>query len=324
MPPKLTTAKFIEKSRAIHGDRYDYSKVEYLASETKICIICKKHGEFWQTPHRHLMGDNCPKCGPKAKIDSELFEEKARKKHGDRYDYSKVNYIDSKTKVCIICPEHGEFWQNPIAHINMNGCPVCSAIEGGVKNRIKKDDFIKRSNEIHCNTYEYDKVEYITNNVPVIITCKTHGDFKQTPSKHLQGHGCPICGSSGNIGEMYFEKKLKTVFENVEYQKTFPFLQNGSGVQKLDFYLPEYGVGIEFNGKQHYIPIDAWGGKKALELSLVRDKNKFYKCKENGIVVYYFSPHTIKKYTENYFEKVYTSFDELIKEIKKIGYDNRL
>ena len=120
----MTKEKFIEKAKAIHGDRYDYSKVEYSNNRTKVCIICPVHGEFWQTPHTHLQGCGCPACYGTKKRTKEEFVEEARKIHGDRYDYSRVEYINNKTPVCIICPEHGEFWQKPENHlVAKQGCP---------------------------------------------------------------------------------------------------------------------------------------------------------------------------------------------------------
>ena len=111
---KLTTYEFIEKAKKVHGDKYDYSKVEYVNSRTKICIICPQHGEFWQTPNAHLMKEGCPKCKGEnvSKVNRRTtneFIEKAKKVHGDKYDYSKVDYKNNSTKVCIICPIHGEF-----------------------------------------------------------------------------------------------------------------------------------------------------------------------------------------------------------------------
>ena len=127
----LTTEQFIERARKIHGNKYDYSKTEYVNAENKVCIICPEHGEFWQRPANHLSGKGCPVCGEikrkaGAKLTTEQFIEKAKKIHGDKYDYSKVNYVGTTTKVCIICPEHGEFWQKPYAHLNGHGCPGCA------------------------------------------------------------------------------------------------------------------------------------------------------------------------------------------------------
>ena len=122
---KYNTELFIQKAKEIHGDKYDYSKVEYVNSTTKVCIICPEHGEFWQTPSSHLQGQGCRNCGIR-KCNAKTFILKAKKIHGDKYDYSKVEYIDTRTKVCIICPEHGEFWQLPLNHLKGKGCPICS------------------------------------------------------------------------------------------------------------------------------------------------------------------------------------------------------
>ena len=122
----LTTDEFIEKARKIHRDKYDYSKVKYVNNSTKVCIICPEHGEFWMTPHNHLANQGCPKCSGRYITDTNYFIEKAKQIHGSKYDYSQVEYKDSKTKICIICPKHGEFWQTPQEHLQNKGCPSCS------------------------------------------------------------------------------------------------------------------------------------------------------------------------------------------------------
>lgn len=124
---KLTIEEFTRRAREIHGDCYDYSKVEYKGNKVKVCIICPIHGEFWQKPNDHLMGHGCPECSGKNQKDTERFIQDARKVHGDRYDYSKVDYKNSKTKICIICPIHGEFWQSPNVHLKGSGCRKCYA-----------------------------------------------------------------------------------------------------------------------------------------------------------------------------------------------------
>ena len=126
----MTTEQFIKKARIIHGDRYDYSKVVYINSTTKVCIICPEHGEFWQSPNNHLDGKGCYFCGVKQQtqqrtITTSEFIKRAMLIHNDKYKYDKVDYINARSKVCIICPSHGEFWQEPCLHLSGSGCPNC-------------------------------------------------------------------------------------------------------------------------------------------------------------------------------------------------------
>ena len=112
MPKKLTQKEFIERARKVHGNKYDYSKVIYKNSSTKVCIVCPKHGEFWQIPNSHLQGIGCPKCGDLKKgeykkSNTDNFINRAKEVHGNKYDYSKSVYKGVHDKICIICPEHG-------------------------------------------------------------------------------------------------------------------------------------------------------------------------------------------------------------------------
>jgi hypothetical protein len=139
---RKTTKEFIEDAKKIHGDKYDYSKVEYKGNKIKVCIICPQHGEFWQRPNKHLsLKQGCPKCGDilnglKKRLSRTEFIKRAKYVHGDKYDYSKVEYVTSETKVQIICPKHGEFLQTPNCHLNGHGCPICneSHLEKAMKN----------------------------------------------------------------------------------------------------------------------------------------------------------------------------------------------
>ena len=139
---RLTTKSFIEKSNKVHNNKFDYSKVVYKNNRTNVYIICPEHGEFWQTPDNHLNGHHCPKCNGGVSISQQEFIEKAKEIHGDKYNYSKVEYINSKTKVCIICPEHGEFWQTPSNHLAGKGCLKCkiSKLELLVKQYLNKNN----------------------------------------------------------------------------------------------------------------------------------------------------------------------------------------
>ena len=184
---KKSLKEILERFIEVHGDKYDYSKVNYVNIKTKVCIICPEHGEFWQSSENHLKGKGCPSCFGNKKLNSCNFIQKAHEVHGDKYDYSKVVYINNKTKVCIICPEHGEFWQKPYNHLQKKGCCKCVG-----KNKTT-EEFIKQSNIIHNNKYDYSKVVYINNHTKVCIICPEHGEFWQTPANHLSGRGCNKC-----------------------------------------------------------------------------------------------------------------------------------
>ena len=120
-----------EDFRAIHGNKYDYSKVIYKSAQEKVLIICKVHGEFEQTPQGHLRNHGCPKCGTEAQTAAKVqkskdtFVDKATAIHREQYDYSKVIYSKATEKIVIVCKIHGEFSQEPRAHLDGEGCPYC-------------------------------------------------------------------------------------------------------------------------------------------------------------------------------------------------------
>ena len=290
MPKKITTEQFIKQAREIHGDKYNYSKVEYVNNTTSICIICPEHGEFWQHPNYHLQNHGCPKCGIKKikeskKYNTEEFIKKAREVHGDKYDYSKVQYIDSKTKVCIICPEHGEFWQVPAKHLNGRGCNKCAVIYKGFKKRKERDNFIKEAKQVHGDKYDYSKVEYVNNKIKVCIICPEHGEFWQIPSVHLNNKsGCPKCNTSKL--EVLTKKVLTKNNVEFEEQKTFDWLKYKNKL-KLDFYLPDYNIAIECQGEQHFKKFRFEKDDKKLIQRVKRDNRKKELCEQNGIKIVY-------------------------------------
>ena len=226
----LTTEEFIKKAISIHGKTYDYSNTIYTGRHKKVIITCRKHGDFVQTPHSHLTGHGCQKCGyessrNKQKAAKELFIEKARKIHSNKYDYSKVDYINNSTKICIICPEHGEFWQRPNNHLNGYGCPECGKNIIGEKSRKNKEYFIEKAKQIHGDKYDYSKVEYHKAIEKVCIICPEHGEFWQTPSNHLSGHECPICAQEKRLEKrsddknVFIEKARKIHGDKYDYSK---------------------------------------------------------------------------------------------------------
>ena len=198
--PNEKTKLFIEKAIKIHGDKYDYSKVVYTNNSTKIIIICKEHDEFLQQPNNHLMGKNCKKCSMeniklKLRSNTKEFIKKSITIHGDKYDYLKCEYIDNSTNIIIICKNHGEFLQTPSSHLSGRGCIKCGSIQSSIKQTSNTEEFIEKSTIMHSNKYDYSKVEYIKSLEKIIIICKEHGEFLQTPIGHLSGHGCIKCGT---------------------------------------------------------------------------------------------------------------------------------
>lgn len=207
----VTTETFIEKAKLIHEDSYDYSLVKYKKAIESVTIICKKHDKFKQTPHSHLQGHGCPKCGGGVKHTVNYFIEKAKTIHGEKYSYDLVEYVDDKTHVMIICPTHGIFEQTPNSHLSGTNCPKCHHD----KCRTKLCDFIQKSHNIHNNKYDYSKVVFNSIIDKIEIVCPIHGLFIQTVTSHLNGSGCALCGfDSIRLGIDVFIKRANEKHNN--------------------------------------------------------------------------------------------------------------
>lgn len=283
MPRKLTTEEFIKKANFTHNNKYDYSKVNYTGS--KVIIICPEHGEFLQD-RAHLYGNGCPKCkgeitGNLKRNSISLFIENANKIHNGKYDYSKVEYRNNKIKVCIVCHEHGIFNQRPDDHLNKHGCPECKKILIGNRTRLTEENFVRRSIEKHGSKYNYSKVAYRDQLSKVYIVCNIHDKgFWQLPKDHLQGNGCPDCRESK--GELLIKKYLdnNTIFYYSQHR--FNDCRNILPLP-FDFYLPDYNLCIEFDGLQHYIPIELFGGEETFRKLQVNDNIKNQYCTNRNI-----------------------------------------
>lgn len=347
---------FTEKAKNIHGDKYDYSKVNYINAKTKVCIICSKHGDFWQKPNDHLSGYGCPKCANiarkegksteeftcekygdrtvqreleispsdllskkplnKIKISKENFITKAKEKFGNKYIYDITDYINTKTKIKYICPIHGIIEQLPTNHLRY-GCRFCSKEKTSQEQCISLEEFIKKSREIHGDTYDYSKVNYINYKTKVCIICPKHGGFWQSPGKHLCGHGCHKCKRS------HLEEEMSLFLDenHIEYVEQYApsFLKNRNGVQKIDFYLPKYNVAIECQGIQHFTNKFYIESKKKGNI-LERDTIKYNKCKLNNVNLLYYTNENIlqlKKCVSIYTdENIFSDKSVLLEKIK--------
>ena len=357
---KSNTKEFIEKAKKIHGNKYDYSKVNYVNNHTKVEIICPEHGSFFQIPNSHLASRGCPKCSGNVRKTTEQFIEEAKKAHGNKYDYSLVNYVNIHTKVKIVCPEHGIFEQGPLDHLRGVNCPKCGRINAGISKKRTTEQFIEEAKKVHGDKYDYSLVNYINSHTKVKIVCPEHGIFEQTPENHfLNKQGCAICAkrvrktteqfieeakkvhgnkydyskvnyvnahtkveikcnicnsiftqaphehlkgkgcscSKQSHGEKEIEKFLKEndiiysaekIFLHCRDEKPLPF----------DFYLSELNIAIEYQGIQHYKPIEIWGGEKQLHLQRHHDWLKRKYCRDNNITLIAIS------YTEDIEEKL--------------------
>lgn len=309
-----TAEEFIEKAKKIYGDKYTYDKVQYKKSNIDVCITCPEHGDFFVTPNDFLDGHACKKCAAfsrskKLSSNTEEFIKKAKLIHGDKYDYSKTEYSGNDIAVCIICPEHGEFFQTPHSHLNGRGCKKCGIDRRSKKRALTLDEFIKKATKKHNGKYDYSLIKEYRNGKDVVpIICKKHGVFQQRAEDHLAGHGCSKCYTSKMEEDLlkYFMSKN----ENVVYR-----IKNFNGISELDFYFPTYKTGVECQGKQHFEPVDFCGkgpdaAFKDYKEQVKRDFRKAEECKKQGIRLLYFSdldidfPYDIYKDKEKLLEAI--------------------
>ena len=287
---RFTREEFVKRAKEIHGDKYDYSKVVYVNATTPVKIICPVHGVFSQKPYRHINENRgCKYCSFEkiegrhpATITKQEFIDKAKKVHGDKYDYSNVKIERKSDYIDIYCPTHGFFTQLASEHLRGRGCRLCGYEKTGLMLRHTTDWFINEAIKIHGDKYDYSNTKYTTKRIAVEIICKEHGSFWQLPHQHLVGNGCPICG--GSAGE---NRVLAWLINNkIEYirqyaiNNDYPFCLNKK--IKVDFYLPDFNTIIEYNGKQHYE--DGWFFKeKGFERQQNRDMALKKYCKEHKI-----------------------------------------
>jgi hypothetical protein len=313
---KLDKKSIIVKFRLKHNKQYDYSKVEYKNTTTKVIITCKEHGDFLQTPKSHLNGCGCPECG-KGKMTgrkvgtgftTEEFIEKSISIHGDKYGYSLVNYINNDNKVDIICPIHGVFTQEARGHLSGRGCSKCGrklvADKLSTNTTISTEVILDRFNKKHNNKYTYPYFSYNRRLDSINIKCPKYGIFNQVVDYHLNGRGCTKCGfsTSKSKGEQEIEYFVKQ-FVEVESNNRSLLKKN-----ELDIYIPSKNLAIEYNGlhwhselykdrNYHYnktmackekevqllhIFEDDWVNKKTLVKSFLKSKLGIFEKKING------------------------------------------
>jgi Zn finger protein HypA/HybF involved in hydrogenase expression len=274
MPAKLTTETWVEKARAKHGDRFDYSRVEYKGAAQKVEIGCPDHGWFWQNEANHRSGTGCPQCGAtsrqaKRSHGYDSFVEKALEVHGGKYLYPRQEIYNSRTRAKIVCREHGPFNQMVYQHLAGKGCKHCGYALNASRSKISMDEFVERAKEVHGGSYVYHG-PYAGMHDPTQIECRVHGMFSQSPHSHLKGGGCPKCCLRVSKGEADLADFVSSLgVEIVQSSRSIiaPY--------ELDIYVPEKRLAIEYHG--------LWFHRE--ELVGNKTRIKYEMCAEAGITL---------------------------------------
>lgn len=251
---KLTNEEALKRAKEKHGDTFDYSEFEYVDSNKKVKIICKKHGVFLQLYGNHLKYNGCPSCRMERKRTlyqktTDKFIEEAKSVHGARYDYSKVDYVNCETKILIGCKYHGFFQQIPSDHLSGKGCAACSG-----RAIVSDEEYLRRMRYVHGDEYDLSKFHYINAKTKVTIVCKKHGDFQILPYSFLAGHGCAKCNGNQSKGEALIRHWLRLHGIQFKEQHSFTDCRNVLPLP-FDFYIPDDRILIEYDGEGHFVPI---------------------------------------------------------------------
>lgn len=249
------TAHFFKRAHGEHGDKYDYSMVDYTNNYTKIKIICPVHGLWEQKPSNHLTGRGCPKC-------RYLGRDVILKRLYDNIpaglvvtDDSDVENLDSNVR--IHCPVHGEYTTCVNNPCKGHGCPKCkiSIQPKGLKR------FLEEVKLVHGDTYTYNKFKYINTHTKSIITCKRHGDFLQSPDKHLLGRGCPKCARENQI--IYHSTKIDLELDKLKSTKGYLYFI------KLEGYPNCYKIGVSANIRKRMMDLSNASGGEIVKVNLL-------------------------------------------------------
>lgn len=318
---KISLDDFVIRSRMIHGDKYDYSRVNIAAKNGIVIIGCPEHGFYRQSYKNHLRGRGCIHCSKQVRNKgTQNFIREAIKHYGKVFDYSITEYVNAHTPIKFICPKHGVKEQDPTVHLtSVFGCNECAQEYVASCHRISKDEFIEKATVFHGGKYDYSGISFTdgTHDVANII-CPKHGPFTQNAWAHMNVSGCPACKESS--GERDVRNTL--IREHIEFvaQKRFDWLIYKRGMS-LDFYLPQYNLAIECQGEQHFgIVKGIYKKYYPDDTAIQRDTIKYSQCKEHGIRIIYYTKHP-ESVPSTYFDVITSDVNELVEIIKT--YNNK-
>jgi Zn finger protein HypA/HybF involved in hydrogenase expression len=293
---RITQDDYLCRVDHIHGTTYDHSLIQFEHMRDKIVVVCRDHGQFWPTAANYLAGRGCPDCGssraagkrtPKLVLKIDEVLARFREIHGDQYDYTKVVYGHSNCYVEIVCRQHGSFLQAPSSHWMGKGCPECGRVTRAANQVLTTEEVIARFRQLHGDRYDYTDTEYGRFRQHVMIRCRRHGSFRQTPQAHLEGKGCPRCSQSS--GETRAAAWL--LERGIEFTVEFPVAIEGSTRCRFDFFLPDQCAFLEIDGPHHYAPVQYAGmslekAQHVFQQTQRRDALKGNWATENGVLVY--------------------------------------
>ncbi len=238
------------------------------------------------------------------------FLKKYKEVHNDiNYDFDESTFVDSHTPMRVICKKHGEFWKSP-RNILKYDCWQCSYEKRGNKNLLTTEKFIEKAKKIHGDKYIYSESIYNGTKVPIKIICPKHGEFMQTPNDHLNGKGCQLCNES------HLEKEVKKLLDehNIEYE--YQYKTKWLGKQSIDFFLPQYNIAIECQGKQHF-GFGGWTNNYDFDKLYELDCKKYNLVIKHNIKIIYVSEQKYINSNKEIYKKNLTTIKNLLECIQE-------
>lgn len=322
--------KFIWKAIQKHGYKFDYREVDYKNNADKIKIGCPEHGFFEINPSFHLSNQygGCPSCNPysfksrgikkqtnfRKDYNTESFKKKVEEIFDGTISVDDVEYIKSTEKIQAYCIIHDRYFETtPHKLLTGHGCKLCGIEKSRKKKLLKVENVIKIANKAHDYNYDYSEIDYQGMSKDIYPICKEHGKFKVNAYNHLFHHcGCPECSLRKHYSEKQLYDYVKETFSDALYNYHNPKLL---GRLSLDIYIPSLKVGIEFQGEQHFRPVDWFGGEKSFQKIMDRDKRKKEICRKNGIQLFYLTKYKVPDGFDEYY--VYKDRERLMEDIKE-------
>ena len=273
----------------IHGDKYIYIKSDITNVNDKILIFCKEHQElFYQTISGHKSGTGCIKCTAEQRsksrtISQEEYLKRVHEAHGEKFNLTRLFYTGCKDPIIVGCKLHNIFFEiDPYVFLHCKfACPECVKEAQRKLCQMGDIEFIRQAKELYEDFYDYSKVIYINCDTPVIIICPIHGEFEVTPYSHLHGQQCGKCKNKSKM-EFFTQLFLEKHNFNFKVQQTFNKCKNKNRL-RFDFYLPNKNLLIELDGRQHFFPVEWFGGIKAFVKQQKRDLIKELYCIQHDI-----------------------------------------